>query len=294
MEAETDLFIERTLFDGEGTFTALMTDHHGYMSDETAFIYGDEAIPLEGTPVQHSYYNIVASGASKNQIILYPAEFPTTQRAGVLTQPSVLAVHSYSVHPAPILRGKHILERFTCLNLGAPPPGAEGQVPPDINEAQGTNRQRTEESTSPSECSGCHQFLNPPGFAFENYDAFGRWRTHDNGLPVDARGELTLQNGEKFVFANGVELAHQLAASPQVKQCYVHQWLNYAVGYQVPHTHQVLLDLNTQFQEQDQIKELLIYIAQSDLFRFRKREPTSSMDSLSRPTTELSSEGGSL
>jgi hypothetical protein len=108
---------------------------------------------------------------------------------------------------------------------------------------------------------------------------------------VDAQGELTLQNGEHFIFTDGVDLAYQLAASPQVKQCYVHQWLNYAVGYQVPPTHQVLLDLSTQFQEQDQVKTLLIHIVQSDLFRFLKHESTSSSSSSS---TDPSLEGDSL
>ena len=272
MEAETDLFIERTLFDGEGSFTALMTDHHGYMSDQTAFIYGEDAIPLRGPQVQRSYFNIVGSGAAKNQITLYPTEFPSTQRAGVLTQPSVLAVHAYAVHPAPILRGKHLLERFACFSLGAPPPGAEGQVPPDVDEAEGTNRQRTEAITSPNECTGCHQFLNPPGFAFENYDAFGRWREDDHGLPIQADGSFVLQNGEEFTFNNGVDLAYQLAQSPQVRHCYVHQWVNYAVGYHVPANHQALIDLQAHFQDQDHVKELLVRITQSALFRFIKKE----------------------
>ena len=268
MEAETNLFIERTIFDGAGSLTALLTDNHGYMSDDTAVIYGDDVVALGGPEVQHDYAMIQQSGGSKNTITMYPVEFPATQRAGLLTLPSVLAIGSYAVHPAPILRGKRLLERMACQTFGSPPPGAEAAIPADTNEAEGTNRERTEIATSAAVCASCHQSLNPPGFAFENYDAFGRWRAEDNGIAVDASGSFTLLNGETFTFKDGVELAYQMAQSEQVKNCYVEHWASYAVGYPLEEHQETLSELQSQFSSNDDVLDLLVAIATSDLFRY--------------------------
>ena len=66
-----------------------------------------------------------SSGGGSRQV-------PADERAGLLTLPSVLAVGAYAVHPAPILRGKRILERLICQELGAPPPNAEAAAPPEV------------------------------------------------------------------------------------------------------------------------------------------------------------------
>lgn len=268
MEAETNLFIERTIFDGAGSLSALLTDNHGYMSDDTAVIYGNDVIELGGPSVEHDYAMVQLSGGSKNTLTLYPVEFPATQRAGLLTLPSVLAVGSYAVHPAPILRGKRLLERMACQTFGSPPPGAEANIPADTNEAEGTNRERTEIATATPVCASCHQTLNPPGFAFENYDAFGRFREQDNGITVDASGTFTLDNGETFTFTDGVELAYQMAESNQVKDCYVEHWANYALGYPLEENQETLSDLQSLFRSDDNVIELLIALTTSDFFRY--------------------------
>jgi len=268
MEAETNLFIERTIFDGAGSLTALLTDNHGYMSDDTAVIYGDNVVELGGPSVQHDYSMIQLSGGSNNSLTMYPVEFPPTERAGLLTLPSVLAVGSYAVHPAPILRGKRLLERMACQTFGSPPPDAEANIPADTNEAEGTNRERTELATAAPVCASCHQSLNPPGFAFENYDAFGRFREQDNGITVDASGSFTLNNGETFTFTSGVELAYQMAESEQVKNCYVEHWASYAVGYPLEEHQETLSSLQSQFRSDDDVLELLVAITTSDLFRY--------------------------
>ena len=237
---------------------------------QTAPIYGDEAIVLPGPTVAWDYGIVVFSQGSKGQALeLYPAEFPPSERAGVLTLPSVLALGAYTVHPAPIIRGKLILERLACQHLGTPIAGAEASAPPDSETAEATNRQRTAEATSPNACSGCHETLNPPGFAFEHYDAMGKWRENDNGTPVDASGTLTLQNGETFTFKDGVEFAHQLADSPTVKDCYALRWARYGTGVQLamddPHVQPIL----EHFRSNNSVKDLLVSIATSKMFRFR-------------------------
>ena len=97
-----------------------------------------------------------------------------------------------------------------------PTEGAEAALPPDTLTAESTHRERTATATSPPVCRSCHRKINPPGFAFEHYDAIGSWRAEDNGQPVDASGTLTLAGGETLTFTDGIDLAHQLARSERV------------------------------------------------------------------------------
>jgi hypothetical protein len=262
MEMETRLFVERTVFDGGGGFTDLLTDNHGYMSDLTAPLYGDGAVELSGETV-------TVRADYGDSITLYPAEFHAEQRAGVLTLPSVLALLAHPVHPAPILRGKFVLGQLACQSLGAPPPGAEGEAPPDTLEAESTNRERTEAATSAPSCAVCHDAINPPGFAFESYDAMGGWRTTDNGQPVDTSGQLSLIGGESLSFSSASELAAQLAESDRVRDCYTLKWARYATGYPLDWEDEGVSELQSSFRRNDDIQQLLVTIAGSSLFRYR-------------------------
>ena len=270
LKLETELFVEETIFDNEGTFSALLTDNRGYISDATAPIYGEGARRVQNRPaVTRPIEIVVASIGRQQSLTLYPVEFPRTERAGVLTLPSVLALGAYAVQPGPILRGKRVLERLACMEMGSPIQGAEAALPPDTLTAESTNRQRTAIATSPSTCNVCHRQINPPGFAFEHYDAVGQWRAQDNGRPVDASGSLMLVGGEEIAFTDGIDLAHQLAASDHVRDCYVLHWTRYAVGDHLEGATPGLDVLQARFREDDSIKELLVAIASSDLFRRR-------------------------
>ncbi len=270
MEAETKLFVERTVFDGAGTLEALFTDNHGYMSGVTAPLYGTDAKVLGGPTVTWNYGIVSSSLGNKSSVLLQPVEFPAEQRAGVLTLPSVLALGSYAVHPAPVQRGKRILVRLACEVFGTPPPGVEAFQPPDTSEAESTNRIRTEDATDAPLCRGCHGVINPPGFAFEHYDAMGRWRAEDNGKPVNASGSFKLASGEEFTFKDGVDLSRQLGKSRAVKDCYVLRWARYATGVHIQPGDASVSELQADFRKSDHVKELLVAIAKSDVFRFRR------------------------
>ena len=270
MKLETELFVEEAIFDGEGTFTALMTGNHGYMSDATAPIYGASATRSEGRPsVTQQIEYVSASIGRKAPLTLYPAEFDSDRRAGLLTLPSVLAIGAYAVQPGPIPRGVRILERIACMELGEPTEGAETALPPDTLDAESTNRERTAAATKPRTCNSCHRRINPAGFAFEHYDAMGAWRAEDNGQPVDASGALRLPGAEELVFTDGVDFAHQLAASNRVRDCYALHWTRYALGNQLERTAPGIESIQQSFREDDSIKELLVSIAASDIFRTR-------------------------
>jgi hypothetical protein len=145
------------------------------------------------------------------------------QRAGLLTQASFLAMHATATETNPVQRGAVVLRRLLCNEIEPPDDMAVGQVKPP---APGlTTRERfAEHATNP--CASCHRLTDPIGFAFENYDAIGAWRTTEQGKKVDASGELSLAGGE-LKFNNAVELARGLATSRELRECMATQWLRY-------------------------------------------------------------------
>jgi mono/diheme cytochrome c family protein len=114
-----------------------------------------------------------------------------SHRGGLLGMSAVLAVSSYPQRTSPVLRGKWILDAM----LGTPPP----PPPPDVPEleedhaggaAPKTMRERLSTHRDKPACSGCHSRIDPLGFALENYDVLGQWRTTEGGKPIDAKGQL--------------------------------------------------------------------------------------------------------
>lgn len=118
-----------------------------------------------------------------------------TERSGVLTQASVLTVTSYPTRTSPVLRGKWILENVLNTPPPPPPPGV-GSIDAQGGPLAGTMRQQMEKHRSNPMCASCHTRMDPLGFALENYNAIGKWRTHDANQPVDASGALP--GGKKF------------------------------------------------------------------------------------------------
>lgn len=265
MVKDAELFVERTVFDGGGTLGALLTDNHSYVTQYTQKVYGvgNDAL-TGGTSVSES----IDDGNIGYDIVWQPATLPPEQRAGLLTHPAVLAAKSHPVHPAPVLRGKFVLKRLACETMGQPPDSAAGTAPPDTLDATSTNRERLDAITSPSECSGCHNLINPAGFAFENYDSLGGYRTEDNGSPVDASGVLDLTTEEPIAFNDGVELATALSKSRQVHDCYALHWARYATGERLGLTDGLVIDLQKDFYRNNgDVQDLLVTIAASDWFR---------------------------
>ncbi len=116
-------------------------------------------------------------------------------RRGLLGQGSILAVTSYATRTAPTLRGKWLLENV----LGTPPPPPPPDVPSlkDDNKARAlTMRQRMEQHRANPACATCHRLMDPLGFALENFDAIGAWRTSEANHPIDASG--VLPDGTQF------------------------------------------------------------------------------------------------
>jgi hypothetical protein len=162
-----------------------------------------------------------------------PEEFvrtvlPPERQAGLLGQASILALSSYANRTSPVLRGKFVLESL----LGTAPPPAPANVP-GLPEAKANNqpatvRERLALHRQKPECNICHKDIDPIGFALENFDAIGAWRTAENGLTVDSVGELP--SGEKV--SGAVELGKLLAGPRRAdfEKNLATQLLTYAIG----------------------------------------------------------------
>lgn len=111
-------------------------------------------------------------------------------RMGLLGQGSILTMTSVSNRTSPVVRGKYVME----VLLGTPPPPPPPNVPP-LKETTADSkpmsvRERLEAHRTQEPCKSCHQMMDPIGFALENYDAVGVWRTKDNDYLIDAVGKM--------------------------------------------------------------------------------------------------------
>jgi hypothetical protein len=193
-----------------------------------------------------------------------------TERSGVITQASVLTASSYSTRTSPVIRGKWILENI----LNAPPPAPPPNVPSLPDQAEKTAasvRQRLEEHRANPLCASCHSRMDPLGFALENYDAIGRWRTVDGTIPIDSKGQLP--DGTTFNGAGELK-ALLRAKSPQFVRGFTEKMLTYALGRGVESYDKPAIEKIAQRVEGngDRFSVLIDGIVDSSPFQMRQRE----------------------
>jgi hypothetical protein len=150
-------------------------------------------------------------------------------RSGILTQAQFLASHGHALEGSPVLRGVFVLERLVC----EPPPIPDASIditpPTDEGPEPRTNRERYAQHTNDPVCASCHIGIDGIGFGLEGYDSIGRFRTVDNGFPVDDSGSL---DGTRIggAFSGARELGRKLADSEVVHDCVARHWFRFANG----------------------------------------------------------------
>ena len=207
---ETRFFLESQIRE-DRSVTELLTAAYTFLNERLARHYG---VPN----VYGSHFRRVS--------------LPKGPRAGLLGHGSVLTVTSYPDRTSPVLRGKWLLENL----LGAPPPPPPANVPPfpsnDGAVKPRSVRERMEQHRRNPACATCHSRIDPLGFALENFDGIGQYRTLDDGSPVDASG--TLPDGTKF---NGPAEFRQalLAQKDELNRSLAEKLLTYALGRGLEH-----------------------------------------------------------
>src|ERR1051325_8582166 len=149
------------------------------------------------------------------------------RRRGLLGQGSILTVTSYPNRTSPVERGKWILTNL----LGVPPQPPPPNVPPLQDSSSDGKvlslRERKEKHRANPVCAGCHRQMDPIGFALENFDGVGHWRTTEDGARIDPTG--TLFNGAAIDGVVG--LRKELVANPQIfVGVMTEKMLTYALG----------------------------------------------------------------
>ena len=194
---------------------------------------------------------------------------PDSPRGGVLTMASTLTVTSNPTRTSPVKRGKWILENILNAPPPPPPPGA-GELSEEKKVIEAAPlRQRMEMHRHRADCVSCHARMDPLGFAFENFDGVGGWRTRDGKFPVDATG--TLPTGESFKGAK--ELKSILKKrSEAFGRCLAEKMLTYALGRGVDYYDKCALDDIVAALKKDDYKfsRLVLAVVQSDPFQLRR------------------------
>lgn len=248
---ETLRFVEDVTFDGAGTFAALFTEPATWVNEPLASFYG-----LTGV-----------TGSDFRKVALDPQ-----RRAGLLTQSAFLRAYSITQRTNPVQRGVAVLTRLLCYNIPPPPAG----LPIDLVEppAKATTRQRLEVITAEAACQGCHHDINPVGFAFEHYDAVGRWRDTEEGLSIDTSGELYLTDAQG-PFRDAIELSARIAESDDAKACFARRWLEQANRRGLDASDKCALSevTNAFADSSGNLVELMVAVAKTEGFRYRRIVP---------------------
>ena len=250
-QRETELFVASQLRD-DLSVVNLLTADYTFVNERLARHYG---IPN----VYGSHFRRVT--------------LPDETRRGLLGQGSILMVTSYATRTSPVVRGKWLLENI----LGAPPPAPPPDVPDLPKEGEGgmpaSVRERMEKHRSNPVCASCHAQMDPLGFALENFDAVGRWRTADEGnTRIDASGMLP--DGTKFV--GPAELRQVLAGRrDEFARTVIEKMLVYALGrgleyYDMPTVRRIQRDAAS---ADYRWSSLVQSIVQSTPFQMRRSEP---------------------
>ena len=171
---ETEMFIAQEMRE-DHPIAQLLTANYTFANEQLAKFYG--------------YPNVYGSHFRR-------VEIQDPNRAGLLGQGSLLTVTSYASRTSAVQRGKYILTNI----LGTPPPPPPPNVPALEETGKGgapaSLRDRMAQHRANPVCASCHSRMDPLGFALENFDAIGRWRTEDAGTTIDASG--TFPDGTTF------------------------------------------------------------------------------------------------
>ncbi|MEY3529889.1 MAG: hypothetical protein RLZ70_957 [Verrucomicrobiota bacterium] len=203
---------------------------------------------------------------------------PKGDRGGVLTQASILTATSNPDRTSPVKRGKWILEQI----LGTPPPHAPADVPSLEGQKQlsGSLRQRLEQHRVNPACASCHNRMDALGFAFEKFDAIGRGRTMDEGVPIDTAGKLP--DGRTFSGASQLKTVLKADQEKYVRN-FTAKLLTYGLGrglefYDEPALDKMVISVQ---KGENRVSAVVMAVVLSDPFRLRRG--TSQIESVQTP-----------
>ena len=193
-------------------------------------------------------------------------------RGGLLSHGSVLTVTSYGNRTSPVLRGKWLLDNILGNPPSPPPPNVPALRDSGENGRPTSVRERMEQHRRNPACASCHTWMDPLGFALENFDAVGRWRTTaDGGSPIDASGAVP--GGPTFDGLPGLRLL-VLSHRDEFVRTVIEKMMTYAIGRGIefsdmPAIRRIMRDAGPR---DDRWSSLILGIVTSAQFQMRRSE----------------------
>lgn len=244
LRTSLELFLDEIIRSDEADFRQLLLADSVYFNGRLAKFYGakmGESEPADDAPFQK-------------------IELEPEQRAGVLSHPYLMAGFAYTGSSSPIHRGIFIARSVLGRSL-RPPPEAVAPLAPHLRPDL-TTRERVALQTKPESCQSCHAMINPLGFTLEHFDAVGRFRTEENGKPINAEGAYRTRNGDFVKFTGVNDLAKFLADSTETHVAFVEQLFHFLVKQPIrafgPNTRETLRQ--SFVANQFNIRELIVQI----------------------------------
>jgi len=196
------------VFDDQASVMTLFTTPKVVVNSDLAALYGLPTTGLTSTTFE---------------LRTLPADGP---RVGLLSKAGLLSEFANQQSGSPTLRGKFIREALTCQAVPPPPPGVNLAAVDQPTTVPMTKRQRLEAHRASSGCAACHALMDPLGLPLESFDAIGKYRTLDNGLPVDPTSTF---DGQPVADSRALGVA--ASQSMSVAKCLVRKYYSYALGY---------------------------------------------------------------
>jgi hypothetical protein len=249
---EIQAFVEHVILEGDGSLQTLLTADFSFMNEALASFYGDDVLDS-------------VTGSEFRQV-----QLDSNRRAGFLTSAGLMATHANVNQSSPVFRGKFVREQLMCNTLPLPPNDLVIE-PPELDPTKTTKEQFEEIGANPA-CAGCHTLMNPIGFIFEHYDGVGQWRDQQNGMDIDAVGEVVQTDDIDGDYDGAIELASALAGSTQVQECVSSQWFRFAYNRTVTQEDSCSVQqLNDVFRASNfNVRELLVALTQTNAFLYRR------------------------
>ena len=249
MRYETELFFN-SLVEEDRSVLDLFRADYTFVNERLAAHYGFPAAP-------GSFFRKVP--------------YPDNKRVGLLGHGSILVLTSLANRTSPVLRGKWVME----VLLGTPPPPPPPGIP-DLEETEVaqagrmlTTRERMEIHSEKPVCNSCHRFMDPIGLALDNFDVTGKWRSLENGVPLDTRGDFY----DGTPVATPSELSEALLRRPlPLVRNFTENLMAYALGRRVEHYDQPSIREIVRRAERDDysLSSLVLGVVSSDAFRKRR------------------------
>jgi hypothetical protein len=243
---------ETLAFDDNASALELFTTPKVVANRELAELYG-----LDTTGLDSSTFKVLS----------LPEGSP---RAGLLGKAGVLSQFANQKEGSPTLRGKFIREALLCGTIPSPPAGVSTELPDPPAGVVMTKRERLAKHREDPICAGCHGLMDPLGLTLESFDAIGRYRTMDNGKPIDTSGEL---QGKPV--ASSKELGQAMAQDAAVASCLVRKYYSYATGHEQRQADAVVIDaLATSFQQSGyKLRDLVLNVVSHEAFSLVAPQP---------------------